>query len=288
MGAANKGDGKEHLNVVRMCCAIKPYSSWHLGTVVSTTRERCGGQGYLSANRIGTYFGSAHAGQTAEGDNSVLMQKVAKEHLGLFKPHKDTPPANLDLENVDHIEYLLKARENLQFKSLGQKLAPAMVYTKVGKKMPGILKPIGDKLQEKGIFNTWMLQEQDLIQAFAKAYADRIVCEAFRETIAGQFGSVDPSLSGVLASVFHLHLLNSVEKDLSTFLASDLLNSSQAEQVVETSRRLCAELAPNSLGLIESFGLPEEMLQSPIASDWVGYNAYDNQGEVQTKEEFQA
>ena len=88
-----------------------------------------------------------------------------------------------------------------------------------------------DKLQEKGIFNTWMLQEQDLIQAFAKSYADRIICEAFRETLAGQFGPVDPSLSGVLGSVFHLHLLNSVEKDLSTFLASDLLNSSQAEQV---------------------------------------------------------
>merc|ERR1711974_63692 len=93
---------------------------------------------------------------------------------------------------------------------------------------------------------------------------DRIVCEAFRETIAGEFGPVDPSLSGVLASVFHLHLLNSVEKDLSTFLASDLLNSSQAEQGEETSRRLCAELTPSSLALIESFGLPEEMLQSPI------------------------
>ena len=132
---------------------------------------------------------------------------------------------------VEHLEYLLKARENLLYTELRKKMASAMVYTKVGKKMPGILKPIGDKLQEKGIFNTWMLQEQDLIQAFAKAYADRIVCEAFRETIAGQFGSVDPSLSGVLDSVFHLHLLNSVEKDLSTFLASDLLNSSQAEQV---------------------------------------------------------
>ena len=167
-------------------------------------------------------------------------------------------------------------------------MASALVYTKVGKKMPGILKPIGDKLQEKGIFNTWMLQEQDLIQAFAKAYSDRIVCEAFRETIAGDFGPVDSSLSGVLDSVFHLHLLNSVEKDLSTFLASDLLNSSQAEQarsfderapasgfhlkktqVIEISQRLCAELTPTSLGLIESFGLPEEMLQSPIASDWV-------------------
>jgi len=285
--ANQPADGSEHLNVVRMCCAIKPSSSWHLGKVVTTARERCGGQGYLSASRIGTYFGSAHAGQTAEGDNSVLMQKVAKEHLGLFKPHKDAPPALLDLEKVEHLEYLLKARENLLYTELRKKMASAMVYTKVGKKMPGILKPIGDKLQEKGIFNTWMLQEQDLIQAFAKAYADRIVCEAFRETIAGQFGSVDPSLSGVLASVFHLHLLNSVEKDLSTFLASDLLNSSQAEQVVETSRRLCAELAPNSLALIEAFGLPEEMLQSPIASDWVGYNAYDNQGELQSNDEFQ-
>ena len=189
---------------------------------------------------------------------------------------------------MEHLEYLLKARENLLYTELRKKMASALVYTKVGKKMPGILKPIGDKLQEKGIFNTWMLQEQDLIQAFAKAYSDRIVCEAFRETIAGDFGPVDPSLSGVLGSVFHLHLLNSVEKDLSTFLASDLLNSSQAEQasfyekgscrilpgktqVIEISQRLCAELTPNSLGLIESFGLPEEMLQSPIASDWVKY-----------------
>ena len=45
-------------------------------------------------------------------------------------------------------------------------------------------------------------------------------------------------------------------------------------QVIEISQRLCAELTPNSLGLIESFGLPEEMLQSPIASDWVKYNRH--------------
>jgi len=284
--ANNKGDGKEHLNVVRMCCAIKPYSSWHLGSVVTTARERCGGQGYLSANRIGTYFGSAHAGQTAEGDNSVLMQKVAKEHLGLFKPHKDSPPANLDLEDVEHIEYLLKARENLQYKELTQKLAPAMVYTKVGKSMPGILKPFGDKLQEKGIFNTWMLKEQDLIQAFAKSYADRIICEAFKDTLAGQYGEVDPSTVPVLNKILHLHLLSTLEKDLPTFLEAGLLSPGQAEAAVTINRRLCAELAPSALALIETFGLPEEMLQSPIASDWIGYNAYDNQGELQTREEF--
>merc|ERR1719249_135757 len=274
--ANQPANGSEHLNVVRMCCAIKPSSSWHLGKVVTTARERCGGQGYLSASRIGTYFGSAHAGQTAEGDNSVLMQKVAKEHLGLFKPHKDAPPALIDVEKVEHLEYLLKARENLLYTELRKKMASAMVYTKVGKKMPGILKPIGDKLQE-----------QDLIQAFAKSYADRIICEAFKETLAGQCGPVDPSLVPVLNKVLHLHLLSTLEKDLPTFLSAGLLNASQADSVLNINRRLCAELAPHSLALIESFGLPEEMLQSPIASDWVGYNAYDNQGELQTNAEFQ-
>jgi len=279
-------DGSEHLNVVRMCCAIKPSASWHLGKVVTTSRERCGGQGYLSASRIGTYFGSAHAGQTAEGDNSVLMQKVAKEHLGLFKPHKDTPPQNLDLERVDHIEYLLKARENLQYTELRKKMASAMVYTKVGKKMPGLLKPIGDKLQEKGIFNTWMLQEQDLIQAFAKSYADRIIAEAFQETVDGKFGAVDSSLEEVLGKVQHLHLLHTLEQDLPTFISAGLLSPAQADTALDINRRLCAELAPYSLAIVESFGLPEEMLQAPIASDWVGYNAYDNQGELMTEQEF--
>jgi len=284
--AYQPADGSDHLNVVRMCCAIKPYSSWHLGNVVTTTRERCGGQGYLSASRIGTYFGSAHAGQTAEGDNSVLMQKVAKEHLGLFKPHTDAAPANLDLSNPNHLEYLLKARENLQYTNLRKKMAGAMLYTKVGKSMPGMLKPIGEKLQEKGIFNTWMLQEQDLIQAFAKSYADRIICEAFKETMAGKYGAVHPSLEGVLHEVLTLHLLSTIEKDLPTFMEHGLLNPGQGKQVIELSQQMCEDLAPKSLALAEAFGLPEEMLHAPIASDWVAYNAYDNQGELQTRDEF--
>merc|ERR1712200_75517 len=266
--AYQPADGSDHLNVV------------------TTTRERCGGQGYLSASIIGTYFGSAHAGQTAEGDNSVLMQKVAKEHLGLFKPHKDAPPALLDVEKVEHLEYLLKARENLLFTNLRKKMAGAMLYTKVGKSMPGMLKPIGEKLQEKGIFNTWMLQEQDLIQAFAKSYADRILCEAFKETLAGIYGAVHPSLEGVLHEVLTLHLLSTIEKDLPTFMEHGLLNPGQGKQVIELSQQMCEDLAPKSLALEEAFGLPEEMLHAPIASDWVAYNAYDNQGELQTRDEF--
>ena len=52
-----------------------------LQETATTCRERCGGQGYLSCNRFGQILGFAHAGMTAEGDNRVLMMKVAKEYM---------------------------------------------------------------------------------------------------------------------------------------------------------------------------------------------------------------
>lgn len=45
--AFQKEDGSEHAEVVTICCVLKPLASWHLEEVVSTTRERCGGQVYL-------------------------------------------------------------------------------------------------------------------------------------------------------------------------------------------------------------------------------------------------
>ena len=57
-------------------------------------------------------------------------------------------------------------------------------------------------------------------------------------------------------------------------------------QVLTVNRRLCAEIAPHSLSLIDTFGLPEEILAAPIASDWVKYNETDNQGELMSDQEL--
>ncbi|GIL89582.1 hypothetical protein Vretifemale_17414 [Volvox reticuliferus] len=78
-----KVDAVTATEVVVLCCAIKPLCSWNIEECATVCRERCGGQGYLSCNRFGSIIGFAHAGMTAEGDNRVLMQKVAKELLGL-------------------------------------------------------------------------------------------------------------------------------------------------------------------------------------------------------------
>ena len=130
-------------------------TAWHLNKTVTVSRERCGGQGYLSVNRLGTIFASAHAGMTAEGDNSVLMQKVAKEHMGLFKPHALERPHDgvVDPGNVHHLMYMLKARENQLHSDLSGRLKKAFAYTKIGKQIASLgLKSFGNNLQEKGNF----------------------------------------------------------------------------------------------------------------------------------------
>ena len=95
---------------------------------------------------------------TAEGDNSVLMQKVAKERLATLSKGEDLPdltsPAKREVQYPEYMLHLLRLREMKLFEQLGGKMKAA------GK---------------KELFGTWMLQESDLIQGAARAYGDRLV-----------------------------------------------------------------------------------------------------------------
>ena len=58
---------------------LKALTGWSLGRIADNCRERCGGMGFLEANRFGYAISGSHSSRTAEGDNSVLMNKVASE-----------------------------------------------------------------------------------------------------------------------------------------------------------------------------------------------------------------
>jgi len=246
-----------------MCCAIKPTASWLLEETVSICRERCGGQGYLSCNRFGTFLGLAHAAMTAEGDNSVLMQKVAKERLGMLakNPPKLEKPSSTNLKDTNYLVYLLKARELNLFNELGTKMK------KAGK---------------AGTYDSWMFEESDLIQHASKSFADSLIAERFVETLK----TCDSSLTPVLSQVLDLYLTTVIEKNLGWFIISGILQPNDVSTVRANGAELCALLGPQALALCESFGITDTMLSAPIALDWVGYNTYDNQGEVMSEKEW--
>ena len=162
----------DHAEVVRLCCIIKPLVTWHAENSMSICRERCGGQGYLAANRFGEGIAGAHAGITAEGDNRVIQQKVAKELLDLADfeavgnhlklkgqsleaQHAVNHSANKDVISTEWLKKLFKARENFILNELAGRLFVA-------------------RQENKHIFETWMLQESDNVQALATAYGENI------------------------------------------------------------------------------------------------------------------
>ena len=239
-----------------MCCVIKALTGWHVGEAASVCRERCGGQGYLSCNRFGGAIGYAHAAMTAEGDNAVLMQKVATERLMVFKPSKDkTEVGTVDLHSTESLHRLLEAREQLQFMELGMKMK---------------------KAGSKDRFSVWMFEEQDLVQLCAHAYGERLVSECFGNALT----KADPSLQPILAKLHHLYLITLVQKDLGYFTTSRLVPIDTGANVGHVAAALCREIGPQALSLCDAFGLSDEMLSAPVATDWVDYNITDNRGEL--------
>ena len=263
-------DGSDHSEVVAICCVIKALTGWYGGEAGTHCRERCGGQGYLSVNRFGVFLTGAHSSMTAEGDNSVLMQKVAQERLQLFKPSTmemilsylpTTPLARVfpwswaNLSSREYLHNLLVSRERSLFMELGKKMM---------------------KAGRNGRFDTWMYKEQDLVQAAARSYGERFVSETFADTIKNS----DPELRDILEKLHHLYQITVIERHLGHFVTSGLMSTWTGQEVSKVAQQLCREIAPHALHLCDAFKLSDEMLSAPIARDWISYNVDDNQGEL--------
>jgi len=267
----NKRDATE---VIMMCCAIKAITGWHVNHAANLSRERCGGAGYLSANRFGQGISGSHSSITAEGDNSVLMMKTASEYLGINKKQISDPKAiakhyaktfgrtlslgllgNTDLESIDSLHRVLESHEFSAAMKLGMKMA------KAGK---------------KGYFETWVHKEQHVVQELGRAYGDRLISSAAKDAI----DKADSEIKPILTKLLHLYLVDVLEKKKGHLFAEGLITASTLSKIPAVHRRLTKEISVDALNITDSFGYTDEMLSAPIARDWHTWNAVDNRGEV--------
>lgn len=124
-----------------------------------------------------------------------------------------------------------------------------------------------------------------------------VVISQFAECVSNAPSSLQP----ILGELYCLYALSCIEADLSWFLTNELLSLDQGDpallpdflfpcptltrtcgtgrKVGDAVRGLCATLAPQALHLVDAFGIPDHMVQAPIALDWQKFNLDDNQGE---------
>ena len=140
---------------------------------------------------------------------------------------------------------------------------------------------LGSAMMTVGLQNMvseWMFNQSDVVQAAALSYAERLASEQFLQAV----GRADNGLRPVLERLHRLYVLDCIERALGWYAVTEAtgLSLEDVKAVPVKSRELCRQLAPEALALTDAFGFPDHMLAAPIATDWIAYNEYDNQGEV--------
>jgi acyl-CoA oxidase len=267
---------------VVLCCAVKPMITWTVERVVSIGRERCGGGGYLSVNRFGDALGFAHAGITAEGDCSVLMQKTAKELLVLISQGilqlprvRGRAPVGEDFSDDAVLYWFLAQREAALLSELGRKTARA--------------ESVGGG---KAVYELWMMHESDLVQASALAFIEMTAYErmlAAEDELSTKRSSSMPSSSAHAADdkgpgagagagggrglrgVRRLYALDVLHREAGWLAGSGLLArpSQQCTAIADALRAACAEVGALLPHYVAAFGIPEHLISAPIAGDWI-------------------
>lgn len=125
------------------------------------------------------------------------------------------------------------------------------------------------------LFQVWMMEESDLIQAVSKAYGERICLEQLL-----QAKDADSKVQEVLARLGVLFAYGLIAQDLAFFLRKSIITAPQGQTVLDTHSLLIKEFYPYVSDTIKGLGIPEHLIYAPIAKDWKQYNAEDNRGEV--------
>jgi len=264
------GIGK-HMELVRMCCIMKPLITWNVAQVGAITRERCGGQGYLLVNRVGEALAFAHAGITAEGDNRVLTQKVTKELLAdVSKGTYELPTLDIseeDLAKTEKIDDLMVLKNLVAFKlnQTTEKLIQVMSQ-----------KILVDK---KALFEVWMQEESDLIQQVGQAYGDNLVfSHCYNMSKSGQWGTTNAAVMDRLVVLYGLGI---IEENLGWYIFNGVVSPATGKRLGDVKSAVVKQLSPSINGILDSFKLGDTY--APIAEDYLEYNSKPNNGELGPK-----
>lgn len=264
-----------------LAAALKPLSTWLALDTLQECREATGGQGFLIENRFASLRADLDVYVTFEGDNTVLLQLVAKRLLtdyakefkgvdfGVLARYVVSQAAGKTFDRSG----LRRVAQTVADSGSGKKSAIALrdedtqhellsdrVQSRVAE-LAAVLRGAKGMSQEKSaaLFNE---HQNELIEV-AHAHAELLQWEAFTR---GLKEIRDPGTREVLTRLRDLFGLCLIEKDLAWFLMNGRLSSQRARTLDGYINRLLVKIRPHVLDLVDAFGYGPEHLRSAVAT----------------------
>ena len=258
---------------------LKATQTWHASRTIQLCREACGGAGYLAENRLPGLRADIDVFTTFEGDNTVLMQLVAK---GLLTGYKDAFGSLDNWGKVGHVAEQVRdtVLERTAARSLIQRLVDAVPnrdddvpllsrgwQLKVfADREKHLLESVVRRLRRRAgadPFDTLNDVQDHLLHA-AQAHVDRLVLEAFT---AGVERTADPATRAMLDRVCSLYALTTVEADRAWLLEHDRLTPARSKGVTAAVNALLKELRPHMVTLVDGFAVQPEWRAARILDE---------------------
>lgn len=278
-GAADTEEHRQDLET--LAAALKPYATWSALDIIQGNREACGGQGFLAENRLAGLRADLDVYATFEGDNTVLLQLVAKRLLGDYARQFSGGDwgvlagylADQVGEAAVHRSGLRRLAQNVvDFGSTGRsigyvrstasqrQLLTDRVHTMVGQ-LAEVLKP-ASKMSSQEAAALVNSHQHALIEA-ARAHSELVVWEAFTEGLARY---EDGPTKQILRWLRDLHGFSLIEAHRDWYLMNGRLSAHRAEAITDyINHRLLPRLRPHLKELVDAFELSDDLVRAPIA-----------------------
>ena len=252
-----------------LAAGIKSFATWNTTATLQECRECCGGKGYLAENRIDTLKNDSDIFTTFEGDNTVLMQLVAKSRLTEFRQEFGNlnlfgmlgyvaDQARTSLSEMNPITVRNTDDEHLldpEFHLNAFKYRERDILTSAAKRLR---KHITDGMDSFDAFN---VSQHHLIQV-GFAYVERIILEQFQQQVEK---TKDAGCQKVLRKLCNLFALSQIEKNRGWYLEQGYMEGVKTKAIRKLVNQLCWEIRQEAVPLVDAFKIPDQCLAAPIA-----------------------
>jgi acyl-CoA oxidase len=271
---AGDGPEQERRELETIAAGTKALNTWHATEAIQTCREACGGAGYLSVNRFAALKADTDVFTTFEGDNTVLMQLVAK---GLLTEFRD---AFREMNSVGVARFVAsQAVEQVAEKTswwqvlerlrdavpggdedaglLDREYHLAMLRWRAEHVRAGVARRLKRGIDRGDDEFEVFASCQDHVVLAAHAYMDSVVLEAFAAAVERCPEGAERRVLGQLCDLYALSL---IEAERGWFQEHGRLSGERAKAVTAAVGRLCESLSSQAGDLVTAFGIPEELL----------------------------
>ena len=261
-------DGQE---VEAVAAGMKSLCTWFTTEALQECREACGGNGYLWENRFADMKADSEIFTTFEGDNTVLLQLVAKTRLGEFKDSfgsmgligtmkfvSDIASTKINelnpiiTRNVDRKHLLSRSFYTAAFKYREEYLT-RLVAQRLSKRVKGGM----DSFDA-------VIECQPMMVDMGKAYIERLVLDQFIKGVKG----ADKAVQKPLILLERLYALSMIEEYKGWYLENGYIEGRKAVYISKMVDELCLETRGHCPDLVDAFGIPDGIITAPIATEY--------------------